>query len=83
VYRVLVNPSKGRVLVSGKTRDLELLSQGWVLEGEFPTWSAAFSYAKYIADKYDYVLEWYIEEMLSATTTTRSLRPVTCNCSLN
>ncbi len=80
-----MNPYRGRVLVSGKIKDLELLGEGWVLEGEFPSWSAAFSYARRIADKYNYVLEWYLEEMLSSPTsvTLKATEIVACGCSLN
>ncbi len=61
-YRIFVNHVKGRVLVSGKDEDLELLKEGWTLQGEYSSWREAYRMGRAIADKYDYILEWYLEE---------------------
>ncbi|GEM_PF-571294 len=63
-FRIFVNHDKGRVLVSGKENDLELLNQGWELAGTYSTWRDAYRAGRKLADKLDYVLEWYIEEEL-------------------
>ncbi len=64
-FRIFVNHDKGRVLVSGKESDLELLYQGWELAGTYSTWKEAYKEGRKLADELDYVLEWYIEEELS------------------
>ena len=63
VFRIYVNEFSGRVLVSGKESDLELIEKGWKIVREFNNWKDAFNYALDIADRFDYVLEWYVDEV--------------------
>jgi hypothetical protein len=61
-YRVYVNRRVGRVLVSGKPEDGELINEGWKVIHEEDDWRAAFEFARDYADRHDYILEWYLEE---------------------
>ena len=45
MYRVLVNKSLDRILVTGKERDLRLLDEGWEIVYEAGDWEEAFEYA--------------------------------------
>ncbi|AAL63736.1 hypothetical protein [Pyrobaculum aerophilum] len=60
MYRVLINRNEGRILVTGKARDLKLLHEGWELLFESFDWDEAFEYAMKIAK--DEVIEWYYDE---------------------
>lgn len=60
VYRVLVNRKEGRILVTGKEEDLELLAKGWELLLESLDWEEAFEYALEIAG--DDIVEWYYDD---------------------
>ncbi|ACB39697.1 hypothetical protein [Pyrobaculum neutrophilum] len=60
MYRVLANKREGRILVTGKEKDLELLAEGWDLLLESLDWEEAFEYALEIAG--DDVVEWYYDE---------------------
>jgi len=60
VYRVLVNKSLDRILVTGKERDLRLLDEGWEIVYEAGDWEEAFEYAMEIAE--DEIVEWYYDE---------------------
>jgi len=60
VYRVLVNRSLDRILVTGKERDLRLLDEGWEIVYEAVDWEEAFEYAMEIAE--DEIVEWYYDE---------------------
>ncbi|MFB6470758.1 MAG: hypothetical protein TU36_005955 [Vulcanisaeta sp. AZ3] len=72
-FRVLVNRRMGRVLVSGKPEDLELIREGWRVIHEDSNWRGAFEYARSYADKHDYILEWYLEEEFTMTNTSTIL----------
>jgi hypothetical protein len=61
-YRVYVNRRLGRVLVSGRPEDEELIREGWKIIREEGDWEVAFEFAREFADMHDYVLEWYLEE---------------------
>ena len=65
MYYVLTNHKLGRVLVTGKKEDLNLIKEGWVIEGQFKNWNEAYDYALKIANTFDYLLEWYFEEMIT------------------
>jgi hypothetical protein len=56
----MVNRERGRILVTGKDRDLRLLDEGWELVYESFDWEDAFEYAMEIAD--DEIVEWYYDE---------------------
>ncbi|AFA40331.1 hypothetical protein Pogu_2304 [Pyrobaculum oguniense TE7] len=60
MYRVLVNRDQGRILVTGKDRDLKLLEEGWELVFESFEWDEAFDFALEIAD--EEIVEWYFDE---------------------
>ncbi|AET31582.1 hypothetical protein ODS41_12905 [Pyrobaculum sp. 3827-6] len=60
MFRVMVNRERGRILVTGKDRDLRLLDEGWELVYESFDWEDAFEYAMEIAD--DEIVEWYYDE---------------------
>ncbi len=60
-----INHIKGRILISGRKDDLELVRQGWKVVYRTESWKKAYNYARKLANKYDYVLEWYLEEMLT------------------
>jgi hypothetical protein len=60
MYRVLMHRRLGRILVSGK--DDDSINEGWELIYTSERWIDAYEYARNLADKYDYVLEWYLEE---------------------
>jgi len=60
VYRVLVSRREGRILVTGKERDLRLLEEGWDLVFETFDWEEAFDFAMDIAE--DDIVEWYYDE---------------------
>jgi len=60
VYRVLVNKTLDRILVTGKKRDLRLLDEGWEIVYEAGDWEEAFEYAMEIAE--DEIVEWYYDE---------------------
>jgi len=60
MYRVLVNKTLGRILVTGKERDLYLLDEGWEVVYEARDWEEAFVYAMEIAE--DEIVEWYYDE---------------------
>ncbi|MEM1598438.1 MAG: hypothetical protein QXP31_05080 [Pyrobaculum sp.] len=62
MYRVLVNKKEGRILVTGKDRDLALLDEGWDLVFESLDWEEAFEYAMEVAE--DEVVEWYYDEQV-------------------
>ncbi|MGC9050695.1 hypothetical protein [Pyrobaculum sp.] len=60
MFRVMVNRERGRILVTGKEKDLGLLDEGWELVYESFDWEDAFEYAMEIAD--DEIVEWYYDE---------------------
>jgi len=60
MYRVLINKTLNRILVTGKERDLCLLDEGWEIVYEATDWEEAFEYAMEIAD--DEIIEWYYDE---------------------
>lgn len=60
MYRVLVNRDQGRILVTGKDKDLRLLEEGWELVFESFDWDEAFDFAMEMAE--DEVIEWYFDE---------------------
>ncbi len=60
MYRVLVSRREGRILVTGKERDLRLLEEGWDLVFETFDWEEAFDFAMDIAE--DDIVEWYYDE---------------------
>ncbi len=60
MYRVLVSRREGRILVTGKERDLRLLDEGWDLVFETFDWEEAFDFAMDIAE--DDIVEWYYDE---------------------
>ena len=60
MYRVLVNRDQGRILVTGKDKDLRLLEEGWELVFESFDWDEAFDFALEMAE--DAVIEWYFDE---------------------
>ncbi len=66
MYRIMINKRIGRVLVTGKESDLELISKGWKVIKEFEKWRDAYEYARKVADKLDYILEWYLEEEINS-----------------
>ncbi len=65
MFRVYINHIKGRVLISGRRTDLELAKQGWKIIYKTDSWKKAYNYARKVALKYDYILEWYLEEMIT------------------
>ena len=65
MFRVYINHIKGRVLISGRRTDIELTRQGWKVVYRTDTWKKAYNYARKLALKYDYILEWYLEEMIT------------------
>ncbi|MEM1568465.1 MAG: hypothetical protein QXI84_08295 [Thermofilaceae archaeon] len=54
MFKVYVNPGKARVLVT----KAQVEEGEWVLVSAHPTWERAYRKALFIADLYDYVLEW-------------------------
>ena len=60
MYRVLVSRREGRILVTGKERDLRLVEEGWDLVFETFDWEEAFDFAMDIAE--DDIVEWYYDE---------------------
>jgi len=62
MYRVIIDKRLGRVLVSGKDEDLKLTEEGWDIVFSAKRWIEAYEYARQIADKHNYILEWYMEE---------------------
>ncbi len=60
MYRVLVSRREGRILVTGKERDLRLVEEGWDLVFETFDWEEAFDFAMDFAE--DYIVEWYYDE---------------------
>ncbi|MEZ0319438.1 MAG: hypothetical protein ABWK05_05545 [Pyrobaculum sp.] len=62
MYRVLINKREGRILVTGKEKDLALLDEGWDLAYESLDWDEAFEYAMEVAE--DEVVEWYYDEQV-------------------
>jgi hypothetical protein len=60
MYRVLVSRREGRILVTGKEKDLELVEEGWDLVFESFDWDEAFEFAMEIAE--DEIVEWYYDE---------------------
>ncbi|WP_291767697.1 hypothetical protein [Caldivirga sp. UBA161] len=61
-YYVLLNPWEARILVTGKLNDLELVQVGWRIVMVSKRWYRAYDVARTLADKFNYVLEWYIED---------------------
>mgnify|MGYP001770683322 FL=1 len=62
-YYVLVNPWQARVFVTGNRLDLELIhTGGWWLMGFSKSWVRAYEAARAIADRFNYTVEWYLEE---------------------
>ncbi len=79
MFRVYVNHIKGRVLISGRDEDRELIRQGWKVVYRTTSWRKAYEYARKLANKYDYILEWYLEEMLTFTTEKISTKLLSLN----
>lgn len=61
-YYVLMNPWEARILVTGKLSDLELVQVGWRIVMVSRRWFRAYSVARTLADRFNYLLEWYIDE---------------------
>ncbi|ACB39774.1 hypothetical protein [Pyrobaculum neutrophilum] len=60
MFRVYINPKEERVLVT----KLRVAGEGWVLVTKYATWEKAYRKALYIANKLDYVLEWFLEDQI-------------------
>jgi hypothetical protein len=60
VYRVLVNEREGRILVTGRERDLRLVEEGWDVVFESFDWDEAFDFAMDMAE--EEIVEWYYDE---------------------
>ncbi|MEL9991482.1 MAG: hypothetical protein QXP98_07160 [Thermoproteus sp.] len=54
MFRVYINPAEGRVLVAKSP----LEEKGWVLISASRDWEKAYRKAAFLADLYDFVLEW-------------------------
>ncbi|ABW02166.1 hypothetical protein [Caldivirga maquilingensis] len=76
-YYVLLNPWEARILVTGKLNDLELVQVGWRIVMASKRWYRAYDVARTLADKFNYVLEWYIEDERRALAIdkSRSVKP--------
>lgn len=61
-YFVLMNPWEARVLVTGKLSDLELVQVGWRIVMVTRRWGRAYEIARILADRFGYILEWYLED---------------------
>ncbi len=75
MYCVLINEENSRVLVSGKAEDMK--AESWRVDKCFGDWYEAYEHAVDLADTYEYVLEWYVEEQMEAVEKMRIilLRP--------
>lgn len=60
MFRVYINPKAERVLVTS----LKIDDRSWVLISKHPTWERAYRKAVYLANRLDYVLEWFLEEQI-------------------
>ncbi|MGC9130933.1 MAG: hypothetical protein ACP5H5_05040 [Pyrobaculum sp.] len=60
MYRVYLNPKEERVLVS----KIKVVGEGWVLVAKHTSWEKAYRKAVYIANKLDYILEWFLEDQV-------------------
>jgi len=60
MYRVLVNEREGRILVTGRERDLRLVEEGWDVVFESFDWEEAFDFAMDMAE--EEIVEWYYDE---------------------
>ncbi|MEZ0320282.1 MAG: hypothetical protein ABWK05_09890 [Pyrobaculum sp.] len=60
MFRVYLNPKEQRVLISR----FRILEDDWVLISTYQNWEKAYKKAAYIANKLDYVLEWYLEDQV-------------------
>ncbi|MGC8571098.1 hypothetical protein [Caldivirga sp.] len=76
-YYVLLNPWEARILVTGKLNDLELVQVGWRIVMVSRRWYKAYDVARTLADRFNYMLEWYIEDERSALAVdkNRSVKP--------
>ncbi|OYT27235.1 MAG: hypothetical protein B6V02_00210 [Thermoprotei archaeon ex4572_64] len=73
MYRIMINKRMGRVLVTGKESDLELTNRGWKVVKEFDKWRDAYEYARKVANKFDYILEWYLEEEINSSRSVKEI----------
>ena len=60
MYRVYLNPKEERVLVT----KLKIVENGWALIGKYASWEKAYKKAVYLANKLDYILEWFLEDQI-------------------
>jgi len=65
-YYVLMNPWEARILVTGRLSDLELVHVGWRIIMVSRRWRSAYETARTLADRFNYLLEWYLEDERSA-----------------
>lgn len=60
MYRVYLNPKEERVLVT----KFKIVENGWVLVSKYASWEKAYKKAVYLANKLDYILEWFLEDQI-------------------
>lgn len=60
MFRVYINPRAERVLVTS----LKIRDKGWALVSTHSTWDKAYRKAIYLANRLDYILEWFLEEQM-------------------
>lgn len=60
MFRIYLNPKERRILI---TRE-KISEKGWALIAVHSTWDKAYKRALYVANKLDYVLEWYLEDQV-------------------
>ncbi len=61
MYKVYLNPAEKRILVTRRT----IREGGWLILSRHATWEKAYRRAVYIADKLDFILEWFLEEEIN------------------
>ncbi|MEM1599087.1 MAG: hypothetical protein QXP31_11810 [Pyrobaculum sp.] len=63
MFRVYLNPKEQRVLISR----FRVVEDDWVLISAHQDWEKAYRKAAYLANKLDYVLEWFLEDQIEQT----------------
>jgi hypothetical protein len=60
MFRVYLNPKEERVLVTRA----KVVDKYWVLIAMYSTWDKAYRKAVYLANRLDYILEWFLEDQI-------------------